>query len=327
MHVVVIPALDGTPMFELSTGAQVFGMERPAPIGVPPEQWYDVRICAGEPGPLHLRPFGRLDEDMPGLEALDEADTVLVPPTAEKRFDFPPALLDALRRAHDRGARVASVCTGAFVLAAAGLLDGRPAITHWADVDELARRHPSVNVQRTVLYVDDGDVLTSAGVAAGLDLCLHLVRRDHGSRVANVVARYCLVPPHRDGGQAQYVPAPVPAPSSSGFSASLDWARGRIAEPIDVATWARAAGQSPRSFARHFRAAVGSTPLQWLAAERVRRARELLETTDLSVEAVAAHCGFATAAGLRRHFGRHVGTTPHAYRRTFHEPVHETSGR
>lgn len=181
---------------------------------------------------------------MPGLEALDEADTVLVPPTAEKRFDFPPALLDALRRAHDRGARVASVCTGAFVLAAAGLLDGRPAITHWADVDELARRHPSVNVQRTVLYVDDGDVLTSAGVAAGLDLCLHLVRRDHGSRVANVVARYCLVRHTATAGRRSTCRRRSPLPAHPGSPrASI----GLAGESPSRSTWPPGLGQRDRA--------------------------------------------------------------------------------
>ena len=231
--------------------------------------------------------------------------------------EFPAELLDALRAAHARGARLASVCTGAFVLAAAGLLDGRPAITHWSSVDELARRHPRVDVRRTVLYVDDGDVLTSAGSAAGLDLCLHLVRRDHGSRVAGIVARHSVVPPHREGGQAQFVPAAAPELPPSGFSASLDWARHRLDRPIGVDEWARAAGTSPRTFARWFHTSLGSTPGRWLAAERVRRAQELLEATELPVEAVAQRCGFATAAGLRRPFLREVGATPQEYRRTF----------
>lgn len=319
MHVVAMPVTDGAPMFELSTGAEIFGTDRAAAVGVSDDDWYDLRVCAGEPGPLGLWPFGRL-ETSHGLETLDAADTVLVPPPADGRPDFPEDLLDALRRAHARGARIASICTGAFVLGAAGLLDGRPAITHWKNVDALARAFPSALVQRTVLYVDDGDILTSAGSAAGLDLCLHLIRRDHGSRVAGIVARHSVVPPHRDGGQAQYVPTPVPTESRA-FSASLDWARERLAEPIEVAAWARAAGESPRTFARHFHAATGSTPVQWLAAQRVRRAQELLESTDLSVDAVAGRCGFATAAGLRRHFARRLGTTPQDYRRTFRHPA------
>ena len=203
------------------------------------------------------------------------------------------------------------------MLAEAGLLDGRPAITHWDSLDELARRHPSVDVQPAVLYVDDGDVLTSAGSAAGLDLCLHLVRLDHGSRVAGTAARWSVVPPHRDGGQAQFVPTPVPESAGTPFGAWLDWARERLDQPIEVRAWADAVGTSPRTFARHFRDATGETPVQWLAAERVRRAQELLEGTDLPVEAVAARCGFATAAGLRKHFCRRLGATPQQYRRTF----------
>lgn len=316
MHVVVLPVTDNTPMFELATIAEVLATDRTATTGIPASDWYDVRICAAEPAPLRLWPWGVLEPEH-GLEALDEADTVIVPPPGWERLEYPPELLDGLRRAHARGARIASVCTGAFVLGAAGLLDDRPAITHWQSVDALARAFPLARIQRTVLYVDDGDILTSAGSAAGLDLCLHLVRRDHGSRVAGQVARHTVVAPHRDGGQAQYVPTPVPEPSSAPFSASLDWARERLDRPVEIASWARAAGQSPRTFARHFRAATGVTPLQWLAAERVRRAQELLEDSDLPVEAVAERCGFGTAAGLRKHFGRRLGTTPQEYRRTF----------
>jgi AraC family transcriptional regulator, transcriptional activator FtrA len=311
MHVVAAPVTDHAPMFELSTIVEIFGSGRAASMGIP---WYDLRICAGEPGPVHLGEWGVLDTPY-GLEALEVADTILVPPPHDERREFPPALLEALRRAHGRGARIASICTGAFVLAAAGLLDGRPAITHWNSLDDLARRHPAVRVQPAVLYVDDGDVLTSAGSAAGLDLCLHLVRLDHGSRAAGQAARWSVVPPHRDGGQAQYVPIPAAEPSS--FGPWLDWARERLDRPVEVRDWARAVGTSPRTFARRFREATGETPVQWLAAERVRRAQDLLEGTDLPVETVAARCGFVTAAGLRKHFGRRLGTTPQQYRRTF----------
>lgn len=313
MHVVAAPVTDRAPMFELSTIVEIFGSGRAASMGIP---WYDLRICAGEQGPVRLGEWGVLDTPH-GLEALEVADTVVVPPPYDERRSFPPELLDGLRRAHERGARIAAICTGAFVLAAAGLLDDRPAITHWNSLDDLARRHPAVRVQPAVLYVDDGDVLTSAGSAAGLDLCLHLVRRDHGSRVAGAAARWSVVPPHRDGGQAQYVPVPVEDPSPSPFGAWLDWARERLDRPVEVNDWARAVGTSPRTFARRFRDATGETPLQWLAAERVRRAQDLLEGTDLPVETVAARCGFVTAAGLRKHFGRRVGTTPQQYRRTF----------
>jgi AraC family transcriptional activator FtrA len=316
MHTVAVPVTEGTPMFELSTVLEVLASDRSATTGVPREGWYDVRLVAGEPGPLHLDRWALVDPP-DGPEALAAADTIVVAPPRDGRVAFPEELLDALRSAHARGARIASICTGAFVLAAAGLLDGRPAITHWSAVDELARRHPRVDVRRTVLYVDDGDVLTSAGSAAGLDLCLHLVRRDHGSRVAGIVARHSVLAPHREGGQAQYVPTAVPDLPAPGFAASLDWARRRLDRPLGVDEWARAAGTSPRTFARWFRDATGTTPGRWLARERVRRARELLEATDLSVESVAARCGFGTAAGLRRPFLREVGTTPQDYRRTF----------
>lgn len=316
MHSVAVAVTDGTPIFELSTVLEVLGTDRSASTGVPREDWYDVRLVAGEPGPLRLDRWAVVDPaDGPGT--LADAGTVVVAPPRGGRTAFPEELLAGLRAAHARGARIASVCTGAFVLAAAGLLDGRPAITHWSSVDELARRHPRVDVQRTVLYVDDGDVLTSAGSAAGLDLCLHLVRRDHGSRVAGIVARHSVVPPHREGGQAQFVPTAVPDLPSSAFAESLDWARRRLDRPIGVDEWARAAGTSPRTFARWFHDALGATPGRWLAGERVRRAQELLEATDLPVETVAARCGFATAAGLRRPFVRDVGTTPQEYRRTF----------
>lgn len=313
-HTVALVVTDGAPLFEVGVALEVFGHDRSATTGV---AWYDLRVCAAEPGPVRLERWAVLEPDG-GLEGVEDAGTVLVAPPADGRRDFPEPLLDALRRAHARGARIASICTGAFILAAAGLLEGRPAITHWRWVDELARRYPTVHVQRTVLYVDDGDVLTSAGSAAGLDLCLHLVRRDHGSRVAGIAARHTVVAPHREGGQAQYVPTPVPEPEAPPVAAALDWARDRLDRPVDVAGWARAAGTSPRTFARRFRDATGRTPLQWLATERVRRAQELLESTELPVEAVAARCGFATAAGLRKHFARQLGTTPHDYRRTFH---------
>ena len=315
MHVVAVPVTDQAPMFELSTAVETFSAHRAQTLGVP--EWYDLRLCAAEPGPVRLDRWGVLDTPH-GLEAVDAAHTVLVPPPRDGRRSFPAPLLDALRRAHERGARIASICTGAFVLAEAGLLDGRPAITHWSSIEDLARDYPAVRVSSTVLYVDDGDILTSAGSAAGLDLCLHLVRRDHGSRIAGLAARHSVVPPHRDGGQAQYVPVPVePERSQTSLAESLDWARARLDQPIEVGDWARAVGASPRTFARRFRAATGTTPLSWLAVERVRRAQELLEQTDLPVESVALRCGFATPAGLRKHFGRALGTTPQEYRRTF----------
>ena len=242
---------------------------------------------------------------------------MLVPGLRPARWPPPAAALEALRAAHARGARVASICTGAFVLAHAGLLDGRRATTHWAHAERLAERYPAVTVDPGVLYLDEGDVLTSAGVAAGIDLCLHLVRRDHGAEVANAVARRIVVAPHRDGGQAQFVEAPVPVAEEHGLEPTRAWATERLREPLTVAAMARHAACSERTFARRFRAETGTTPLQWLLGQRVLHARRLLEATDLPVEHVADAAGFGTAASLRAHFRRATATTPLAYRRTF----------
>jgi AraC family transcriptional activator FtrA len=304
MHRIAVLALESVVAFDMATPAQVFRGP------------YAVDLCGLAPGPVPTSTTFAVVADH-GLEALARADTVIVP--GYDTIDRPPpaAALDALRAAHARGARTVSICTGAFALAHAGLLDGRRATTHWRFAPYLAERFPAVDVDPNVLYVDDGDVLTSAGSAAGLDLCLHLVRLDHGSRAAGTAARWSVVPPHRDGGQAQFVPTPVPEPTATPVGAWLDWARERLDEPIEVREWAAAVGTSPRTFARRFRDATGETPVQWLAAERVRRAQELLEGTDLPVEAVAVRCGFATAAGLRKHFCRRLGATPQQYRRTF----------
>lgn len=222
-----------------------------------------------------------------------------------------------MRAAHEAGARIASLCTGAFVLAAAGLLDGRRATTHWAHTEALAERHPRVEVDPDVLYVDNGTVLTSAGKAAAMDLCLHLVRLDHGSAVANTVARRLVVPPHRDGGQAQFVTAPVPTREDHPLTDLLPWAVERLDQPLTVEDLARRARMSSRNLGRHFRAATGTTPLQWLLTQRIRRAQELLEATDDSVDAIAEATGMGTATTLRRHFNRTVGVPPDTYRRTF----------
>jgi transcriptional regulator GlxA family with amidase domain len=228
-------------------------------------------------------------------------------------------LLAALRAAHERGARLVSFCSGAFVYAAAGLLDGRPATTHWMYADRLAERHPAVQIDKSVLYVDAGQILTSAGTAAAIDLCLHLVRVDHGADLANGVARRMVVPPQRDGGQAQYVEAPVPACAGGDpLVATLDWAVEHLDEQHTVETLARRAMMSPRTFARRFVAATGTTPLQWLLRQRVLLAQRLLETTDESIERIAHRAGFGSAAVLRTHFQRHVGTSPMGYRRAFH---------
>jgi transcriptional regulator GlxA family with amidase domain len=254
------------------------------------------------------------------LSALRSADTVVVPGVGEPlAADALQAAAVAVRAAHERGARVMSVCTGAFVLAAAGLLDGRRATTHWQSAARLARSHPRVSVDRDVLYVDEGSVLTSAGVAAGLDLCLHVIRRDHGAAVAAEIARRTVIAPHREGGQAQFAPAPLPAPGAGAGSleATRQWALGRLGEALDVPTLARHACVSPRTFARRFRAETGTTPARWVREQRTRAAQELLETTGLPVEHVARESGFGSASRLRTHFQRGLGTTPTSYRRSF----------
>jgi AraC family transcriptional activator FtrA len=259
-----------------------------------------------------------------GLTALEDADTIVVPGFAgiAPGTGYRRAAA-AVARAHRRGARVMSVCTGAFLLAEAGLLDGRRATTHWDAAAELERRFPAVEVDPDVLYVDDGSVLTSAGVAAGLDLCLHVIRRDHGSAVAAEIARRAVIAPHRDGGQAQFIPAPatraiVPEQSTE---IARTWALTHLDEPLPIATLAGHAGMSTRTFARRFRAETGTTPARWVRAQRVRAAQILLETTATPVEHVAHRSGFGNAAALRAHFARHLETTPTAYRRTFNGRV------
>jgi transcriptional regulator GlxA family with amidase domain len=307
MHRVTVLAMPEVVAFDLSTPAQIFGNE-------PGRYAFDA--CGVRAGRVPTTTGFALDVPR-GLDALADADTILVPGLRPVEWPPPASVLEALRAAHARGARVASICTGAFVLAEAGLLDGRRATTHWAHADRLAERYPAVTVDPGVLYVDEGDVLTSAGVAAGIDLCLHLVRRDHGVEVANAVARRIVVAPHRDGGQAQFVEAPLPVVEARGLAATRAWAARRLREPLTVAAMARHAACSERTFARRFRAETGTTPLQWLLGQRVLHARRLLEATDLPVEHVADAAGFGTAASLRSHFRRATATTPLAYRRTF----------
>jgi transcriptional regulator GlxA family with amidase domain len=309
MRSVALAATDGMLHLELALAQEVFG-SAPAGVTVP---WYDVVVCG--PAPVRIGPF-RLEPDH-GLDRLPHAGTVIVPGWADVDVAPPADLVDAVRAAHDAGARVVSLCTGAFVLAAAGLLDGRRATTHWAHTEALATRHPRVAVDPDVLYVDNGSVLTSAGKAAALDLCLHLVRLDHGSAVANAVARRLVVPPHRAGGQAQFVTTPVPARDDHPLAALLPWVAERLDQPLTVADLARQARLSPRQLTRHFHAATGTTPLQWLLIQRIRHAQELLERTDDSVDAIAAATGMGTATTLRRHFNRTVGVPPDTYRRTF----------
>ncbi|MGW5055275.1 GlxA family transcriptional regulator [Actinokineospora sp. NPDC004072] len=312
MHRIAVLAVDGVVGFELGIPALVFATA----VHFIGEPRYAVRVCA--PTRAATAEAGRyaIQADC-GLDELAAADTLILPARRDFADEPPPGVLAAVDAAADRGARIASICTGAFDLARTGLLDGRRATTHWRFADDLARRHPAVTVDPAVLFVDEGPVLTSAGAAAGIDLCLHLVRRDHGAAFAAEVARVIVAPPQRDGGQAQYLRHPDPADPDRSLRPTLDWLRADLAAPVTVAAIARHAGLSPRALTRRFQAEVGAPPLRWLLRERVRRAQHLLETTDLAVDRVAAESGFATAVTLRHHFTRVVGTSPQSYRRTF----------
>jgi transcriptional regulator GlxA family with amidase domain len=298
--------------FELGVLSEVFGIDRSAD-GLPT---YRFRVCAAEPPPLMTDAGFTIDTPY-GLEELATADLIAI--AAWNTENEPPQeLLVALRAAVERGARVMSVCTGAFVLAAAGLLDGRRATTHWMHAAELARRYPAIDVDANVLYVDQGAVLTSAGTAAGIDLCLHIVREEHGAAVANAIARRMVVPPHRDGGQAQYIEAPmVEHDRGDDLAVVLDWVQANLDQPFDVDHLARRANMSLRTFNRRFAATTGTAPHRWLITQRVARAQQLLEETELDIEQVAEQTGFGTAATLRQHFSRHRGTSPQTYRRNF----------
>jgi transcriptional regulator GlxA family with amidase domain len=316
LHVVaaVLPAVALGPL-ELAAAVEMFGSD-PRDAGGP---FYELRLCGAEG--RRAEAFGGFSVELPyDLSGLAGADTVIVMPFESWDLSGAPApgaVLEAIAKAHARGARVASFCTGAFVLAAAGLLDGRRATTHWDSADRLAREYPSVRVDPKVLYVDEGDVLTSAGAAASIDLALHIVRRDHGAEVANAMARRAVVPPHRDGGQAQYVEMPVPEREADGLTSTLAWAAEHLHEPLTVGELAARAHMSPRTFARRFRSTTGVTPHQWLVRQRVLHAQTLLETSDEPVERIAHASGFGAASALRQHFHRALGTSPQAYRRTF----------
>jgi transcriptional regulator GlxA family with amidase domain len=278
---------------------------------------YETLLCGRRPGPVDTTSGWSVNATH-GLDAVMCADTVIVPAFRNAPHGTPDDVVEALREAHRRGARMVSICTGAFALAAAGLLDGRRATTHWRYTDALASRHPLVTVDPDVLYVDEGDVITSAGVASGIDVCLHILRLDHGSAVANAVARDIVAAPHRDGGQAQFIDRPAASdPGDAGLAATMAWALARLDRPLTVGDLAAHAHTSARTFARAFVAETGTTPLKWLTAARVDRARELLETTGLGVDGIAEDCGLGTAANLRLHFRRATGVSPSDYRRTF----------
>lgn len=311
MPTVALAVPEHTMLLELALAAEVFGVDRCALA--PDGRWYELTVCTPDGTPARWLP----DATTRDFSALPDADTVIVPSTSAPASPPDPALLSALRTAHDRGARIVSLCTGAFVLAAAGLLDGRAAATHWGHADDLARRYPLVRVRADVLYVDDGQVLTSAGKTAALDLCVHIVRTDHGAAAANGLVRTLVGPGHRPGGQAQFIAPPTTPRTSDGLAAALDWARARLDQPLTVEDLARQAGLSSRHLARRMRAEVGMRPLDWLHRQRIGTAQELLERTDATVEQIAARCGLGTSTTLRRHFQRTVGVSPTAYRATF----------
>lgn len=309
---VAVPLLDGVSPFELGVLCEVFGIDR-STEGLPR---FDFRVCAERPGEPIPTKTGYDVVARHGLDACADADLVAVP-AALPHETYPEALLDVLRDAAERGAWVMSVCSGAYVLGEAGLLDGRRCTTHWMYAADLARRFPLAEVDPDVLFVEDGRLLTSAGTAAGIDLALHLVRRELGSAVATGIARRMVVPPQREGGQRQYVEAPMPAVECDTLESLLSWAVEHLDEDLTVESMAAHAHLSPRTLARRFRAETGATPYDWLVGQRVLLARRLLEDTDLPVEHVAQRCGFGAAAVLRHHFTRRLGTSPAAYRRAF----------
>ncbi|MGN9846950.1 GlxA family transcriptional regulator [Nonomuraea sp. H19] len=279
---------------------------------------FELTVCAEQPGPVRTE-LGLPMEVGHGLERMEEADLVILLPCDTQTPTLSPPVAAAIKVAHRRGAIIAGFCTGSFLLAAAGLLDGRRATTHWSLAGDLAARYPEVTVMPDALYVDEGGIVTGAGSASGIDMCLHLIRREHGAAVANAIARQVVVAPHREGGQAQYIPAPVPAGSDDERLGSLlDWVRTNLDKPLSVDEMAAYSLMSPRTFARHFKRVTGTTPLAWVRAQRLNRAEELLETTDLPVETVAREAGFGSVAVLREQFVNRRGVSPRAYRNIFH---------
>jgi AraC family transcriptional regulator, transcriptional activator FtrA len=321
---VVALAYDGVNAFELGIATEIFGLTSVA------ADWYGVAVCAERPGqPLLTGSSVRIVADA-GLELLGQAHTVIVPGWRDIDLDPPAPLLDALRKAHAQGIRIASICSGVFILAAAGLLDGRRAAVHWANADALAQRYPAIRVDRDVLYVDEGDILTSAGRAAGLDLCLHIVRRDHGTKIANDVARRLVIAPHRDGGQAQFIPRPVPKENDP-LRDILTWAQGNLQSDLSIAILAEKAGMSRRTFIRRFGQATGASPGDWVLQARMSEACRLLEATELPIERIATETGFGSADTLRHHFKARLYTSPARYRSSFaarqSRPICETTRR
>lgn len=311
-HRVVALAYDGLCTFEFGCTVELFALDRPE-LGVP---WYEFEVCSLERSPIRAAGGVRVLVQK-GIRALDSADTIVIPGWRDSDELPAPVLGKRIRAAYERGARLCSICSGVFVLAAAGVLSGRRVATHWRYADKLAQMYPDVEVDANALYVDEGQILTSAGSAAGLDMFLHLVRRDYGARVANSVAQRLVVPPHRDGGQAQFLPRPMPADGRGRISKLLDWIRANPAAPHTIATLARRASMSPRTLQRQFRDAVGLPPREWIVRERIGIAKDLLEGSSASLTSVARQAGFNSDESFRRHFRLRVGTSPAAYRRRF----------
>lgn len=307
----------GMPIFEAAVPCEVFGIDRPD-LASP---WYRFSVLGPGPGPGPVpMTAGFVLAESGNRDVLARADTLVIPACASIHEQPPQELVGIVRAAYQRGTRILSICSGAFVLAAAGVLDGKRATTHWMHAGELARRYPAVRVDPSVLYTDDNNVITSAGTAAGIDACLHAVRSDHGAAVAAELARRLVTPPHRDGGQAQYYRLPPATSSSDWLAPLLDWASSNLDKPLVTADLASRAQVSVRTLERRFATTLHISPLQWLLAQRVRQAQQLLETTDLPVDWIASRCGFGTTASLRAHFARTVGVPPIAYRRTFRTP-------
>ena len=312
---VAVLTYDGLSMFEFAVACEIFGPTLASSLEVP---WYELTVC-GDRDTVRFDNGLTLPVPKP-LTAARRADTIVLPP-CEDPLSVPDATLGALVRAHARGARIISLCTGAFVLARTGLLDGRRAVTHWDECAPFALQFPNVTLEPGVLYVDEGDILTSAGSAASIDLCLYVVRCDLGADVATALARQLVVQPHRDGGQAQYIDTPMPTPSAAApIADALEWMTEHLAKEMTIANLAARAAMSQRSFARQFVATTGSTPYQWLLRQRIQHAERLLERTDLPIDVVAERVGLGNATNLRKHFRRLLDTSPHAYRRAFHAP-------
>ncbi len=314
MRTVAVLIYDAVNPFELGVATDIFGFARPE-LGVP---WYRFLICADQQRPIRSS-IGLLLTTPYSLEQVEEADTIIIPGPRPGLAPASEALLEALRRSYQRGARLISFCTGAFLLAAAGLLDGRCVTTHWAWASALAELYPRVQVDPQRLYIDDGQILTSAGTAAAIDLSLHVVRQDYGAEIATAIARRMVVPPHREGGQAQYIETPLPSvvDESELFGTTLDWIMAHLDEEVSVEQMAERAVMSPRTFARRFQATLGTTPYQWVLQQRILLAQRLLETSNEPIEQIAACCGFRSAATLRLHFHRLLTTSPQAYRNSF----------